>query len=122
VFYVRHDAGQVPQVCIGAFATLSEAMDALKPWILCMHAQQQQEEEEEEEQGQHESALSLLPPLAPFGYRPPSVTFPPSWLSFARECICIARSHVSPCLRVLHECQYQRRGHCICIHTLQFKI
>jgi hypothetical protein len=83
---------QVPQVCVGAFASMSEALDALKPWILCMHARQKMEEEEEEEGEQRsQQQETALPPLAPFGHIPPSVVYPPSWLQFAQHCTCIAR-------------------------------
>ncbi len=85
----------MPHICIGAFSTLGEAMDALKPWILCMHKQQQQEQQQQEQQQQEQQQSAPLPNLAPFGYCPPSVTFPPSWLQFARECLCIARLHCS---------------------------
>ena len=80
---MRHAMQQVPRICIGAFHTMSEALDALKPWILCMHARERRQD--------HETLDSPLPPLAPFGHCPPAATFPPPWLQFAQECICIAR-------------------------------
>jgi hypothetical protein len=39
----------------------------------------------------HKLQNPALPCLAPFGHCPPSVTSPPAWLEFARDCPCIAR-------------------------------
>jgi hypothetical protein len=83
---------------------MSEALDALKPWILCMHARQKMEEEEEEGEGEERRSQeqeTALPPLAPFGHIPPSVVYPPSWLEFARLCTVIARCTAAAMRRTL---------------------
>ncbi len=89
---------------------MSEALDALKPWILCMHARQKMEEEEEEGEGGEQRSQeqeTALPPLAPFGHIPPSVVYPPSWLEFARHCTVIARCTAAAMRRTLAQATYK---------------